>query len=207
MAVPAVPQAQLDAAVDVDLLRPPPSPSPPLFTLGRRRSTLTPPPDDDGDTMLAVPPRPYQGGRRPGQASSLPSAGGYRRRCCPASPTSSAPESPQRSRSPSPSPWLLSPLSPGYELYRQSLAVPSSFEYGEASSDDLSSEWDSDVQDVAPFTPKVNLQGGYGVGQGCLQRAWAVPRYASRRQILENALSLDPSLCPGDVAPTSMRPG
>jgi hypothetical protein len=40
-------------------------------------------------------------------------------------------------------------LSPGYEQYQMSLlAVPWPADYGEASSDDLSSEWDSDVADT-----------------------------------------------------------
>nr|CAD7453788.1 unnamed protein product [Timema tahoe] len=42
-------------------------------------------------------------------------------------------------------------LSPGYEQYQKSLLeVPWSADYGEASSDDLSSEWDSDVPDQPP---------------------------------------------------------
>jgi len=45
-------------------------------------------------------------------------------------------------------------LSPGYEQYQKSLLeVPWPADYGEASSDDLSSEWDSDVPDVPPPTP------------------------------------------------------
>jgi hypothetical protein len=45
-------------------------------------------------------------------------------------------------------------LSPGYEQYQKSLLeVPWPADYGEASSDDLSSEWDSDVPDVPPTTP------------------------------------------------------
>jgi len=54
---------------------------------------------------------------------------------------------------------LLSPhhsqlLSPGYEQYQKSLLeVPWTADYGEASSDDLSSEWDSDVPDVPSPTP------------------------------------------------------
>lgn len=40
-------------------------------------------------------------------------------------------------------------LAPGYEQYQRSLLeVPVSTDYGYASSDDLSSEWDSDVPDV-----------------------------------------------------------
>lgn len=69
------------------------------------------------------------------------------------------------SRSPSPfrktSPFRRSP-SPmagyGYELYQKSLLeVPFIPEYGDASSDDLSSEWDSDVPDIPPrpVHPKV----------------------------------------------------
>jgi hypothetical protein len=45
-------------------------------------------------------------------------------------------------------------LSPGYEQYQKSLLeVPWPADYGEASSDDLSSEWDSDVPDVPPPSP------------------------------------------------------
>jgi len=45
-------------------------------------------------------------------------------------------------------------LSPGYEQYQKSLLeVPWPADYGEASSDDLSSEWDSDVPDVPPPPP------------------------------------------------------
>lgn len=40
-------------------------------------------------------------------------------------------------------------LAPGYEQYQKSLLeVPASTDYGDASSDDLSSEWESDVPDV-----------------------------------------------------------
>ncbi|KAJ1522659.1 hypothetical protein ONE63_001825 [Megalurothrips usitatus] len=140
-------QQQLQPA-DADLPRPP-SPSPPCtpYLLPRRHrpSTPTPPAEEDDDTMLIVPAHPYQQDRR-GPAPTA--AGGRLRRW-----SESTPASPQRSRSPSPSPWL---LSPGYEQYRQSLSVPAwpCLEYGEASSDDLSSEWDSDVQDVSPLTPK-----------------------------------------------------
>lgn len=42
-----------------------------------------------------------------------------------------------------------SEVAPGYEQYQKSLLeVPPSTEYGDASSDDLSSEWDSDVPDI-----------------------------------------------------------
>ena len=45
-------------------------------------------------------------------------------------------------------------LSSGYEQYQKSLLeVPWPADYGEASSDDLSSEWDSDVPDVPPPPP------------------------------------------------------
>ena len=45
-------------------------------------------------------------------------------------------------------------LSPGYEQYQKSLLeVPWPADYGEASSDDLSSEWDSDVPDVPTPAP------------------------------------------------------
>lgn len=59
------------------------------------------------------------------------------------------------SRSPSPS---TPTLTPGYEQYRMSLLeVPWCHDYGDASSDDLSSEWDSDVpeQPSTPSLPKV----------------------------------------------------
>lgn len=59
------------------------------------------------------------------------------------------------SRSPSPPPGPRT-AAPGYEQYQKSLLeVPwPPAEYGEASSDDLSSEWDSDVQDL-PSVSKV----------------------------------------------------
>ncbi|XP_052128140.1 uncharacterized protein LOC127750473 [Frankliniella occidentalis] len=157
---------QTDA--DVDLLRPPSTPSPPGSPHYRPcRLSPTPPPEDDDteDTMLVVPTHPYQHHRGHGARRMSATTPGtprsfyyHRGRYSESSPTSSAPASPQRSRSPSPSPWL---LSPGYEQYRQSLSVPAALEYGEASSDDLSSEWDSDVQEVSPLTPKVN---GLGAG-------------------------------------------
>lgn len=50
-------------------------------------------------------------------------------------------------RSPSPS----TTMSPGYEQYQMALLeVPLPRDYGEASSDDLSSEWDSDAPDSRP---------------------------------------------------------
>lgn len=60
-------------------------------------------------------------------------------------------------RSASPSSRRGSEAAPGYEQYQKSLLeVPASTEYGDASSDDLSSEWDSDVPDVPrPDQPKV----------------------------------------------------
>lgn len=68
--------------------------------------------------------------------------------------------SPRQRRASSSSSW--SPphnsqlLSPGYEQYQKSLLeVPWPADYAEASSDDLSSEWDSDAPDVPPpATPK-----------------------------------------------------
>lgn len=64
-----------------------------------------------------------------------------------------------RSRSPSPPPGIRS-AAPGYEQYQKSLLeVPwPPAEYGEASSDDLSSEWDSDVQEP-PTSAKVSVLG------------------------------------------------
>jgi 1D-myo-inositol-triphosphate 3-kinase len=45
-------------------------------------------------------------------------------------------------------------LASGYEQYQKSLLeVPWPADYGEASSDDLSSEWDSDVPDVPSAPP------------------------------------------------------
>lgn len=64
----------------------------------------------------------------------------------------------RRSASPvSPGSRRGSVLAPGYEQYQKSLLeVPCSTDYGDASSDDLSSEWDSDVPDVPPLEqPKV----------------------------------------------------
>lgn len=58
----------------------------------------------------------------------------------------------QNHRSPSPRQQhhqQSSSLCPGYEQYQMSLLeVPMPWDYGDASSDDLSSEWDSDVPDV-----------------------------------------------------------
>lgn len=51
-------------------------------------------------------------------------------------------------RSPSPSLNTTTSLSPGYDQYQKSLLeVPMPRDYGDASSDDLSSEWDSDAPD------------------------------------------------------------
>lgn len=48
-------------------------------------------------------------------------------------------------------------LSPGYAQYQMDLLeVPMPRDYGDASSDDLSSEWDSDVQEPQP-SPKVSI--------------------------------------------------
>lgn len=65
----------------------------------------------------------------------------------------SSPRTRRRSlRSPSPSHRFRRKsdlLAPGYEQYQKSLLeVPVSADYGDASSDDLSSEWESDVPDV-----------------------------------------------------------
>ncbi|XP_067011735.2 inositol-trisphosphate 3-kinase B isoform X5 [Anabrus simplex] len=57
----------------------------------------------------------------------------------------------RRHSPPLPSPGM---LSAGYDQYQKSLLeVPWPAEYGEASSDDLSSEWDSDVPDGPPPKP------------------------------------------------------
>lgn len=59
-----------------------------------------------------------------------------------------------RNRSTSPNGMQM--LSPGYMQYQMSLLeVPLPRDYGDASSDDLSSEWDSDVQEPQR-SPKVN---------------------------------------------------
>lgn len=61
-----------------------------------------------------------------------------------------------RATSPLPPGYGPQMLSPGYEQMQRSLVdVPWSEEYAEASSDDLSSEWDSDVPDPPP-PQKVN---------------------------------------------------
>lgn len=52
-------------------------------------------------------------------------------------------------------------LAAGYEQYQKSLLeVPWPPDYGEASSDDLSSEWDSDVPEVTtrPKVPATRVQ-------------------------------------------------
>lgn len=60
-----------------------------------------------------------------------------------------------RNRSTSPNGMPM--LSPGYMQYQMSfLEVPLPRDYGDASSDDLSSEWDSDVQEPQR-PPKVNI--------------------------------------------------
>lgn len=47
----------------------------------------------------------------------------------------------------------------GYDQYQMSLLeVPWTADYGDASSDDLSSEWDSDVPDAPPTTSKVCIK-------------------------------------------------
>lgn len=52
-------------------------------------------------------------------------------------------------------------LSPGYAQYQMDLLeVPWPTNYGDASSDDLSSEWDSDVQEPQP-SPKVSIISNY----------------------------------------------
>lgn len=76
-----------------------------------------------------------------------------------ASSSSSSPGTPLRYRlHRSPSPRLGSAsLCPGYEQYQMSLLeVPLPRDYGDASSDDLSSEWDSDVPDRNEQGPKVS---------------------------------------------------
>lgn len=84
-------------------------------------------------------------------------------RCSPAPCVFDAPRTPHRTPSPespvlrrrwssprrSPDSRRGSELAPGYEQYRKMLLeVPAALEYGDASSDDLSSEWDSDVPDA-----------------------------------------------------------
>lgn len=63
-----------------------------------------------------------------------------------------------RASSPLPPGYGPETLSPGYDQMKRSLLeVPWSEDYAEASSDDLSSEWDSDVPDPPPTTHKVIL--------------------------------------------------
>lgn len=63
-----------------------------------------------------------------------------------------------RASSPLPPGYGPETLSPGYEQMRSSLSnVPWTEDFTEASSDDLSSEWDSDVAEPPPPTPKVIL--------------------------------------------------
>ncbi|KAI8432067.1 hypothetical protein MSG28_004586 [Choristoneura fumiferana] len=63
-----------------------------------------------------------------------------------------------RASSPLPPGYGPETLSPGYDQMKRSLLeVPWSEDYAEASSDDLSSEWDSDVPDPPPTTHKALL--------------------------------------------------
>lgn len=63
-----------------------------------------------------------------------------------------------RASSPLPPGYGLQTLATGYDQYQKSLLeVPWSEDYAEASSDDLSSEWDSDVPEPPPPTQKVKL--------------------------------------------------
>ncbi|KAG6463111.1 hypothetical protein O3G_MSEX013674 [Manduca sexta] len=63
-----------------------------------------------------------------------------------------------RASSPLPPGYGPQSLSPGYDQMKISLLdVPWTEDYTEASSDDLSSEWDSDVPEPPPPTQKVNL--------------------------------------------------
>lgn len=64
-----------------------------------------------------------------------------------------------RASSPLPPGYGPHSLSPGYDQMKISLLeVPWNEDYTEASSDDLSSEWDSDVPDPPPPTQKVNYK-------------------------------------------------
>lgn len=68
------------------------------------------------------------------------------------SPSPSLIGRPSRKRSASPRMRIrsTSETAYGYEQYSKSLLeVPSLYDYGDASSDDLSSEWDSDVSEIA----------------------------------------------------------
>ena len=47
-------------------------------------------------------------------------------------------------------------MSVGYESYLVGLSVPMSTEYGDPSSDDLSSEWDTDDNEPAPVIKAIN---------------------------------------------------
>jgi hypothetical protein len=69
-------------------------------------------------------------------------------------PTSTSPRQRRASSSSWSPPHNSQLLSPGYEQYQKSLLeVPWPADYGEASSDDLSSEWDSDAPDVPSPAP------------------------------------------------------
>lgn len=89
-----------------------------------------------------IPPKCFCAKNRSASSTRMPS--GHRREH-------------RRSPSPfrrSPSPMCTGGSYAGYEQYSNSLlSVPFIPEYGDASSDDLSSEWDSDVPDVPPPPP------------------------------------------------------
>lgn len=63
-----------------------------------------------------------------------------------------------RKRSASPRMKRTSEVDYGYHQYSKSLLeVPSHYDYGDASSDDLSSEWDSDVSEIPATQSKVRI--------------------------------------------------
>lgn len=63
-----------------------------------------------------------------------------------------------RKRSASPKMKRTSEVDYGYHQYSKSLLeVPSPYDYGDASSDDLSSEWDSDVSEIPATPSKVRI--------------------------------------------------
>ncbi|KAF2905669.1 hypothetical protein ILUMI_00508 [Ignelater luminosus] len=80
----------------------------------------------------------------------------------------------------------------GYEQYQKSLLeVPSNADYGDASSDDLSSEWDSDVPDVIQVQEHKKLRKGILVQEiNC--KSWKCQNnstigYSRAKNLLENA--------------------
>ncbi|KAG8226972.1 hypothetical protein J437_LFUL009523 [Ladona fulva] len=99
----------------------------------------------DGACAAGEPPAKMggRGGRRRGHGRTLPSS----RTSC-SSPYHNRPSSSAQQSGES---RFDSLLCPGYEQYQKALLeVPWPPDYGEASSDDLSSEWDSDAPEAVP---------------------------------------------------------